>query len=344
MKFKRAFLILLPVLFTAQACNFFSLTSEEGSGTRGIFRSSDSGAAWEAASRGAAAKQSFAGAQVSRLFVEEQEPVNLLAATLGSGLLGSDNRGDTWVVLLPRVAVYDAFISRSNHDEIFAAGNRDRVAAIYKSVDRGKTWTQVYSEAASATSVTALESPGNDGKVLYAGLSSGALLQSQDGGSTWQGVADFKDRIVDIVAPAQNPQKVFALTRSTGLHRSSDGGATWTNLKVTGSAETFFTIATEPRNPETIYTGTAGGLFRSSDCGATWTRLPLPATPSENSVTAAAINPQDSRQIFAAIRWTLYRSDDGGESWRTAALPTRRVMGSIVIDPQEPNRIYAGFK
>lgn len=345
-KSKRLILILLPVLFTAQACNFLfgDLTGESGSGVQGVFRSADSGSTWGAVNT-VIQNKSLGKAQVSQLFIEKNDPANLLVATLNQGLYGTDSNGDTWIPLLQDVAVYDAFISSTNSKVIFAAGNQNRVAIILKSSDRGKTWVPVYSESGTPTAVTVVRSPGDAGQIIYAGLASGIVLRSDDEGATWDTLANFDDRVVDLRVPAQNGETIYVLTRVQGLYVSADGGKTWTLSDIDKKVEAYFAAAVDPKNARVVYGATDRGLYRSDNGGETWTTLLLPSKPNEQiNVKAVSVNPQDSREIFAAIRWTVYRSADAGDTWKTVALPTRRNIVDIEINPAEPNKVYAGTK
>ena len=69
---KKAILVLFPIVFLAQSCNIFSLGSPDtGSGSRGIFFSTDGGGTWTAgATEGEGANLS--GATINSIFIESK--------------------------------------------------------------------------------------------------------------------------------------------------------------------------------------------------------------------------------------------------------------------------------
>lgn len=337
---KRAILLILPIIFTAQSCDILFGSDTAGSGAQGVFFSVDSGDSW-LPGKSSNESLSIQGAMISRIFIESNKPQNVLAASTNAGLLVSDTHGKKWLVFLPGFTAHDAFVNPFNDQEIFVAGSRNRLAAIYKSADRGASWVQVYNEPTGQIAVTVLAFDRSDPKTMYAGLSSGAVLRSRDSGDTWNALTDFETRVVEL-AVSQN--LIYGLTVQSGLNRSVDGGKTWAKVAFTQNVNAFNDLYLDPSNSATVYVATSLGLYHSSDAGITWNKLPIPVTPEISDVTAVAVNPGKKSQIFAAVRSTVYRSDDLGGTWRTIQLSTNRTITSIAIDPFEPNRIYVGLK
>lgn len=342
---KKTILVLLSVLFTAQACNFLfgDLYGDQGSGSRGVYRSVDSGGTWEAANT-VSKNENLNNAVISRVIVEPNNPGNILLAVQNEGLLGSDSHGEKWVRLLPDFSAYDAVVNPINTQEVFVAGAKSKLGAIYRSSDRAGTWVQVYSEPTGPSSVISVLLDKQNPLTLYAGLSTGTVIKSTDGGGTWKATANFKDRIVTLKLGIDPQRTVYALTRTAGLHRSVDGGQSWSKIVVSDEPKAFNDLSLDGNNPSTAYAATDKGLFVTRDGGQVWKRISLPVGVELASVTAVSVNPDDGGQVFAAIRSTVYRSDDRGITWRTANLPTRRIISSIDINPLEPNRVYVGVR
>lgn len=343
---RKAIIVILPIIFTAQACNFLfgDLYGEQGSGSRGVFWSVDGGQTWQEAKQ-AGKEQSLGGVFVSQIVFESGKPNNMLAASSNAGVYASDNNGQTWQVLLSGFSAHDAFINPNNGEEIFAAGSSGKIATIYKSTDRGATWVQIYNEPAGQAAVTTLSYDSRNPAIMYAGLSSGTLLKTVDGGTTWNALYDYDDRVVRLHLSADG-NTLYLLGRGKGLRRSEDGGKTWSEMPVAKEnlPTVYNDLLIDPVSQSILYLAADKGLYRSSNRGADWVKLTLPATPEITDVTAVAVNPQKPQQIFAAVRSTVYRSDDSGSSWSTQALKTGRVVSKIAIDPVEPNRVYAGLK
>lgn len=347
---KRLVVLLLPVMFMAQSCtSFFSLSGDETSGPRGVFVSVDSGNTWEVGTVSVGAD--LASAAVEEIFLEANQANNVLVATNNAGLYASDSSGKTWAQLLPDFGAYSTFINPRERDEIFAAGIRNRLAGILVSRDRGGSWVQIYNQPQGQAAVTSLVYDPRNTSTFYAGLSTGTVLKSTDSGINWNALTDFRDRIEEVVATGD---ALYVLGHAQGLRRSADGGRTWTEIAIVStspannlgdeSIDKYNDIFIDPKNRSIIYIATGKGLFRSDNAGTSWSKLSVPVTPELTDVSAVSVNPDNSRQIFTAIAFTIYRSDDNGQTWRTTILPTRRVVNAIVIDPSEPNRVYAGLR
>jgi len=104
-----------------------------------------------------------------------------------------------------------------------------------------------------------------------------------------------------------------------------------------------------PYKPDTFYFGSAGGgVWKTIDAGRTWRGLMQYETAS--AIGALAIAPSNPLIIYAGtgqvtIRYDdmagdgIFRSEDGGETWQNVGLKATRHIGSILIDPIDPQRV-----
>ena len=182
---------------------------------------------------------------------------------------------------------------------------------VYRSTDRGDTWTH-----------TGLEATGRISRIV---------THPEDSDRAW----------VAALGHLYGPQE------ERGIFRTTDGGAAWERVlfvdENTGASE----IVMSPANPRLLFAamwqmriwtwgresgGPGSGIFRSTDGGDTWERLEgsgLPAPPLGK--IALAMTPADPRRIYALIETSsneafseirpeddgsLWRSDDAGETWR----------------------------
>jgi photosystem II stability/assembly factor-like uncharacterized protein len=110
-------------------------------------------------------------------------------------------------------------------------------------------------------------------------------------------------------------------------------------------------VAGVPGDPLTYYAGSAsGGVFKTSDGGATWEAIfdDQPVS-SIGSLAVAASNPDivwagtGEAHIRSNISMGtgIYRSTDGGMSWRLMGLEGTGRIAHIMIDPRDPNIVFA---
>src|SRR5205807_8040937 len=92
-----------------------------------------------------------------------------------------------------------------------------------------------------------------------------------------------------------------------------------------------------------------GGIWKTDDAGRTWN--PIFDSQPIASIGAIAVAPSDSNVIYAGsgeadMRSSIsygngmYKSTDGGKSWAHIGLDDSRQIGRIIVDPQNPNRVF----
>ncbi|GAC1388246.1 MAG: hypothetical protein NVSMB31_01920 [Vulcanimicrobiaceae bacterium] len=105
-----------------------------------------------------------------------------------------------------------------------------------------------------------------------------------------------------------------------------------------------------PGNATTFYFGSVGGgVWKSTDAGAVWT--PIFDSQPVASIGAIAVAPSDPNILYvgsgeADMREDIihgngmYKSVDAGAHWTHIGLDDTRQIGHIVVDPQNPNRVF----
>ena len=105
-------------------------------------------------------------------------------------------------------------------------------------------------------------------------------------------------------------------------------------------------------DPNTFYFGAAsGGLWKTSDGGVTWKPLWDKFPEAAPAVGAIAVAPSDPNILYVGtgeinIRGNvvvgngLYKSVDAGKTWTFSGLRDTQVIGRIIIDPKDPNRLF----
>src|SRR6516165_4166405 len=113
-------------------------------------------------------------------------------------------------------------------------------------------------------------------------------------------------------------------------------------------------VAGVPNSPNLFYFGgVQGGVWRSDDYGQTWSNISdgkLPGTASASG--ALAVAPSNAKIVYvgtgeADIRGDfdtgdgIYKTTDAGKTWTYAGLRETRMTTKLVVDPREPNIVYA---
>jgi photosystem II stability/assembly factor-like uncharacterized protein len=113
-------------------------------------------------------------------------------------------------------------------------------------------------------------------------------------------------------------------------------------------------IAGVPSQRDLFYIGGVdGGVWKSTNYGVSWTNITDRTLPgSSDSIGAIAVAPSDPKVIYLGtgesdIRGDVitgdgvFRSDDAGKHWHAAGLADTHTISGIVVDPHNPDVVYA---
>ncbi len=124
------------------------------------------------------------------------------------------------------------------------------------------------------------------------------------------------------------------------------------NLGPAGMSGRVTAIDVDLSNPEIIYVGTAsGGVWKSESGGIRWE--PIFDDAPLQSIGALAINQKNTDEIWVGTGEGnprnsqnsgegIFKTLDGGKTWKRMGLENTRVLHRIIIDPHNPNIVYAG--
>ncbi len=264
------------------------------------------------------------------------------------GLFTSTDGGRTWPQergSLNTLMVTVIAVSSKNAQELVIIGvpsvSGGAVQGIYFSSDGGNHW-----ELRSPTGLPGSAYPftvragASDGHFyafyLYAGW-----FETSDMGLHWRllpnnPLSNMQNQSL-LTFPDQPDHLLLGGTQ--GLFESRDDGAHWTPISaVQGSVQAI--VAS--RDASTIFCATDQALYRwqnSAKGAAQITRLPYPsATPFSRMVTDAS-----GKTLYALSGRDLWYSGDGGVNWQQRGRFDREDLVALVIDPQHPQQLYAGF-
>lgn len=166
-------------------------------------------------------------------------------------------------------------------------------------------------------------------------------------------------RIVDLEIHPTEPATWFVAYASGGLWVTRNNGQSFDPIFDNQAALGIGDIALCPAQPNVIWLGSGennssrssyagAGMFRSTDSGKTWEHRGLTETqhigrviahPTDpNSAWAAAIGPLYTESPDRGV----YKTTDGGATWKkTLFVDNRTGIIDLVIDPKNPNVLYA---
>ena len=342
---KKNFILICALLFVAASCNSLIFG---GTGSSGVFKSTDSGHTFQESNK-IDKKNSIANISVNSLAFDPTD-TDILYLSSSSGIYRSQDAGATWKLFVTNILVADFAIDPFDTNIIYAVGSVDGHAKVIKTTDGGQSWRDKYTEPTTGILArTVALDPKNHLHIMTV-LSSGELIESTDGGDTWQVVTKFEGHIISLrYAPNGKP---YLMTSDAGLFASNDNGKSFTNISSVlteisiGSDPTLSTVgqfldyAFDVRQPNVIYLATDQGLVRSVNSGGNWMFMKMPVRNGLLRTSAIAVNPKDSNNLYAVIGDTMVISINGGITWETRPLPTGQEVHQLLIDPNSPNVMY----
>ena len=266
------------------------------------------------------------------------------AGSVGGGLWKTTNAGSSWQSLtghLPNLAVSALAMPESNPDIIymgtgegFPIGPAISGSGIFKSMDRGRTWTQLKETAYNPAFrwVNRMAVNPDDGNIIVAATSQG-IFKSTDGGVSWIKTypsQKLNPTVYDLKASPDDFNVQFATEYWGPVLRSLDGGSTWS----VSLLDDFFSpdnqrmeLAVSPFHPGTVYLSTftswpfgRSHLYRTNNYGDSWDFIMEHTGPdgghwierAGNYNQALAIHPYDVNKVFLG----------GVQFWEATISPT----------------------
>ncbi len=278
------------------------------------------------------------------------------AGTASGNLWHTENAGTTWTPVFDKEGSYAigvVEIAPSNPLIVWVGtgeNNAQRSVAygdgVYKSVDGGKSWShmglkesghisQIWIDPRDADTVlVAAQGP------LWSNGGDRGLYRTKDGGATWErileideytGINEFVvhpgDKDVIVASSYQRRRHVWTLINGgpgSGIHKTTDGGETWRKI-----------AAGLPKD----HMGRIGLGHWSQSLTRRQSRRVGPTrwVDRDADLLYAIIEANDEEK-------GVYASTDFGERWekRSSHLTTSpQYYNEIVVDPQEPERLYS---
>lgn len=297
---------------------------------KGIYRSSDGGITWQSISNGLPDDAVYGIVKSASAY---------FAGTYRSGVYRSEDDGATWHIMnngLPILqiwsieAVGSAVYAGTHGNGVYRVAADDTIwtnvkdigsadvraflhtasnifvgtfTGVWKSGDDGAAWEAI------GLPRTVISSLAFNGKSLFAGIFSGGVSRSDNGGETWKSVNNGVMRTASIVqCMLAKGGYIFAGIYGTdGIYRTDNNGEQWKVANKGLPATTVWSLASSGGD---IWAGTTEGVYRSSDNGDNW-ELSGEGTESLRILSIAV----DGQTVYAGTMEGVFKSVNGGATW-----------------------------
>lgn len=223
--------------------------------------------------------------------------------------------------------------------------------AIYKLDIATNKWSTIYSTTLANGIINSLSiDPSDDNHILVSGdfttkvvgdtIYTAHLLESKDGGLTWNYNQNLHIPADNIDYSQSTPGLIFAGARFGDIERSEDNGKTW---KFILNAEEF---AMANSSVGRIYAIAQNGVLSSDDNGNTWKQvLTLPiTTTAADALYVDSVNEDVvylSVCTFPTSQDLIYRTTDGGKTWKSFPIQFQGCSAKLSIDPWYDTHLLA---
>ncbi len=127
-------------------------------------------------------------------------------------------------------------------------------------------------------------------------------------GLRWRMIGPFRaGRTVAAAGIPSQPNVFYVAVNNGGVWKTDDAGRTWQPIFDDQPTGSIGALAIAPSNPDVIYVGSGEGLHRPD----------------------------------LSVGDGMYKSTDGGKAWRHLGLRDGQQIPAILVDPRDPNRVFA---
>jgi photosystem II stability/assembly factor-like uncharacterized protein len=332
----------------------------------GIYKSEDGGATW----KHMGLKNSE---HIGSIIIDPDNSNRIFVAAIGPlwsaggdrGLYMSEDGGETWnatltvdqhtgvneVVQHPTQTniLYATTLQRRRHVYTYIGGGPG--SAIYRSMDRGKTWEKINKGLPSVDLgriglAIAPSDPETVYAIVEAAQGKGGFYRTTNRGASWEkrsGYSSSGNYYQEIVVDPNDKDLVYSM--NTWLQVSRDGGKSFKVLGEDTKHVDNHCMWINPNDSDHFIVGCDGGIYESYDAAATWHYKPnLPVTQfykvaldndepfyniyggTQDNFSMGGPSRTTSNNGIANSDWFMTHGGDGFESQ---------------VDPNNPNIVYA---
>ena len=321
----------------------------------------------------------YRGGRVVAVAGDPREKQRFYFGSTGGGVWRTTDGGLIWENIsdgyFKRASVGAIAVSEADPNVIYVGmgettirGNVSHGDGVYRSTDRGQTWTHLgLAETRHIAKVRIHPQNPDLAYVAALGHAHGpnperGVYRTRDGGKSWEQVLFRSEKAgaIDLVMDPHNPRILYASFwearrlphtlisggEDSGIFKSTDGGDTWTEISRKPGLPTGLLgkigLAASPAQAGRIWAiieTEDGALFRSDDGGEHWQRL-----CDEGGLLARAwyyqhviAHPTDAETLWV-LNVQAWKSIDGGKTFFDIATP-HADNHDLWIDPEDPQRM-----
>ncbi len=340
---------ILTITLTLSSIIFIGAACTRGGADGGILRSDDGGTSWiqkYTLNGDNNRTASIVNYDITDLTIDPTNPTRVYAGTWNNGALITEDAGEHWQAFLKNKGTVRALLVNPRNAKMMYALMNDQAL---RTDDGGQNWKLIYPVPDEKVTLQSMSLGGNNGQVVYLGLSNGELLRSDTAGESWMRLYGFENRIERVLANTNDSNIVYVATVRKGLWKSADGGRSWvtfTNHATWENADgnrSYRTMALDPTTFDGLLYGSAFGILHTRDGGMSWSSIATLEQPGNFNASTIAVHPRDGSSIIYGTRQGLYETHDGGATWKTVKLNSTRAPIDLLFNQSNPSILYLGF-
>ncbi len=353
-----------------------------------IYIGSASGGVWMSNNRGITWQPIFeheATMSIGALKINQSNPDEIWVGTgegnprnshnSGKGIYKSLDGGASWKLmgLENTKVIHRIMIDKYNSDIVYVAAmgsawGRSKDRGVYRTLDGGKTWSQILYINETTGAADMIVDPENHNKLYVAmwqhqrtpwGFESGGegsgLYVTHDGGDNWkqlgkeEGIPTDTLGRIGLAAATNKPDVLYALIETKNkqaIYRSDDAGLNWKmqSDKNVGNRPFYYSeIYVDPSNENRIF-NLWSYVSKSEDGGKTFSTIMDYGNNIHPDHHAMWIDKNNPNYMINGNDGGLNISEDGGDNWRFVDnLPIGQFY-HINIDDEFPYQVYGGMQ
>jgi photosystem II stability/assembly factor-like uncharacterized protein len=311
-----------------------------------VIKSSDGGATWEPKSK-IDGQKTIPSADVLSIAISPGDSNIVYIGTNSDGLYMTKDGAETWIQVPFASKAYGLAFDPQNSDVIYGSGIFNKRAKIYKRLQEGEEWKEIYTEPADGTTISALAIDKINSQTIYAGTSAGVILKTIDGGQSWASLKKADGPIISIAFDSADDRHIYFGVFQVGVLETKDSGKTINDVTKKfsniGSSLGVYTIVADPSLAGIAYAGTGSGIFKRAADG-TWNTMNIIESSKSFPIRSIVINPNNSKEIIYSSSKAIYKSMDSGLTWSTFQLETSKDISVMRYDSANISKIYAGLR